>query len=140
MKTLRSVLFTLTVLLLATAAQAQQTNVRADIPFDFFAGDRMYPAGEYWLTSMPSNDAIVRIGGIDEITTQNLTSNACRNATGSKETKLVFRRVGENYFLYQVWVAGNLDGREFFKTRAETLLAKNHDKSEYVIVAASIAK
>ena len=35
MKTLPSVLFTLTVLLLATAAQAQQTNVRADIPFNF---------------------------------------------------------------------------------------------------------
>jgi len=139
MKTLRSILLTLAVLLLATAAQAQQTNVRADIPFNFFAGERMYPAGEYWLTSMPSNDAVVRIGSVDE-TSHNLLSNTCSNVTGAKTTKLVFRRVGQNYFLYQVWVAGNQDGREFFKTRAETLLAQNHDKPEMVIVAANIAQ
>ena len=139
MKTLRSILLTLAVLLLTTAAQAQQTNVRADIPFNFFAGERMYPAGEYSLTSMPSNDAVVRIGGIDK-TSRNLLSNTCSNVRGAKETKLVFRRVGENYFLYQVWVAGNLEGREFFKTRAERLLAQNREKSEMVIVAANIAK
>ena len=140
MKTLRSVLFTLAVLLLAAAAQAQQTNVRADIPFDFFAGNHMYPAGEYWLTSTPTNDAIIRIGGVEETPARNLPTNACMNPTGSKETKLVFRRVGGDYFLYQVWVAGNTEGREFFRTRAETLLAKNGDKPNYVIVAANLAK
>lgn len=140
MKTLRSTLFTLTVLLLATAAQAQQTNVRADIPFNFYAGDRIYPAGEYSLMSIPSNNAVVRIGGVDETPTQSLLSNTCTNVAGAKQTKLVFRRVGENYFLYQVWVAGNLDGREFFKTRAETLLAQNQEKPELVIVAANITK
>lgn len=140
MKILRSVLFVFAVLLLATAAKAQQTNVRADIPFNFYAGDHMYSAGEYWLTSPSNNDAIIRIGGIEQAPGQNLMSNTCRNTTGAKETKLVFRRVGENYFLYQVWVAGNLDGREFFKTRAETLMAKNHEQSEIVIVAANITK
>lgn len=46
MNNLRSVLFALIVLLMATAAQAQQTNVKAKIPFDFVVGDRAYPAGE----------------------------------------------------------------------------------------------
>jgi hypothetical protein len=140
MKILRSVLFVFAVLLLAAAAQAQQTNVRANIPFNFYAGDHMYAAGEYWLTSSFNNDAIVHIGGIEQAPGENLMSNTCRNTAGANETKLVFRRVGENYFLYQVWLAGNLDGREFFKPRAETLLAKNHEKSEIVIIAANITK
>ncbi len=52
MKNLRSALLALTVLLLATAAHAQQTNVKADVPFDFVVGDRAYSAGEYTVKSM----------------------------------------------------------------------------------------
>jgi hypothetical protein len=52
MKNLRSVIFVLAVLLMATAANAQQTNVKANVPFDFVVGDRAYPAGEYSLKSM----------------------------------------------------------------------------------------
>lgn len=140
MKILRSVLFVFAVLLLAAAAQAQQTNVKAAIPFNFFAGDHMYPAGEYWLMSLPRNDTIVRIGGVEQAPAQNLMSSACSEAAYAKETKLVFRRVGENYFLYQVWAAGCTEGREFSKGRAETMLTRNHEKQDLVIVAANITK
>jgi hypothetical protein len=47
--------------------------------------------------------------------------------------------VGDNYFLYEIWTAGNLSGREFSKSRAEVLLAQNHEKPELVIVAANIS-
>jgi hypothetical protein len=140
MKNLRYAFLILAVLLAATAVRAQETKVRANIPFDFIVGDRAYPAGQYSLNSLPGNDAVIRIDGDPEVPTVHLLSNSCQSANPSKETKLIFRRMGENYFLYQVWLAGNIDGREFLKSRTEVLLAKNHEKPETVIVAANISK
>src|SRR5271157_5420083 len=116
MKNLRSILFALTVLLLATAAQAQQTHVNANVPFDFVVGDHTYPAGEYALKSLTNNN-IVRIDDIQEPATNMVMSIGCTSITPSEKTKLVFHRVGGNYFLYQVWVEGSLSGREFPMSR-----------------------
>ena len=139
MKNLRSVLSVLAVLLMATAAQAQQAKVSAVVPFNFIAGDTVYPAGEYSISSL-SNSPVVRISNTDRDTSAMMLSHACVNAAPSTESKLVFHRIGENYFLYQVWVAGNQSGREFNRTKAEVQLAQNHEQSEQVIVAANITK
>jgi hypothetical protein len=61
MKNLRSVLGVLTVLLMATTAQAQQTHVKANVPFDFVVGDRAYPAGEYSLKSIVDDGSVIQI-------------------------------------------------------------------------------
>ena len=140
MKILRSFLITLTVLLMAAAAYGQQTKVKANVPFDFYAGDKVYPAGEYTLNSMSTNDAVVRIDGNPEVSSAYLASNACANATPSTQTTLVFRRMGANYFLPKVWVAGNSQGREFPLTRTERLLVKNGTKAETITVAANVTK
>jgi hypothetical protein len=58
----------------------------------------------------------------------------------SKETKLVFHRMGGLYFLYQVWTAGNDTGREFPKGRIEVQMAQNRETPEVVIVAALISR
>ena len=42
-------------------------------------------------------------------------------------TTLVFQRLGDNYFLYQVWTAGNSLGREFPMSKAEVQVAKNYN-------------
>ena len=139
MKIFRSFLIALTALVMASTAKAQQTNVKVDVPFDFYAGDRIYPAGEYRLSSMHSSDAIIRIDGSPEVQSANLPSNSCADTRPSTQTKLVFRRIGSNYFLYQVWAAGNSDGRQFPVSRAQMRLAEN-GKSENVVVAANTTK
>jgi hypothetical protein len=140
MKSRRSVLFVLAVLLIATAVQAQGTKVHATIPFDFVVGDRAYPAGEYFLRPMDRNSTIIQIENEGEITAGLVLSNVCTSTVPSAKTKLVFRRSGENYFLYQVWVEGHASGREFPRSRTEMRLAQNHEKSELVIVAANISR
>ena len=140
MKNLRSVLLALTVLLMATAAQAQQTHVKADIPFDFVVGDRAYPAGEYLLKSMTSNDVVIRIDNTQEILTGTSISNVCTSSTPPATTKLVFHRMGDHYFLYQIWTEGNQSGREFSKSREEIQLAQNREKPKLVIVAANTSR
>jgi hypothetical protein len=140
MKTLRSVLFVLAVLLLATSARAQQNGVKADVPFDFVVGNRAYPAGEYILRAALNDGGIIRIENMNEVSAAFAQSNSCSKATPSPETKLVFHRMGGHYFLYQLWTAGNSTGREFPKGRIEIQLAQNHEKPEVVMVAAVISR
>ena len=139
MKNLRTVLFALTVLLLASAAQAQTTNVKASIPFDFVVGDHAYSAGEYTVQSLSQGSAAIRIDNADESEKGMTLSNACQRLHAADGTTLVFQRLGDNYFLYQVWTAGNSLGREFPMSKKEVRLAKNYSKPELVIVAANIS-
>jgi hypothetical protein len=138
MKNLRAILLTLTVLLLATAAQAQTTNVKASVPFDFVVGDHAYPAGDYTVKSMAIDSAAIRIDNADESEKGITLSNACERLHPADGTTLVFQRMGNNYFLYQIWTEGNSAGREFPKSKTEVQLAKNY-KPELVIVAANIS-
>jgi hypothetical protein len=139
MKNVRSILFALTVLLLATAAQAQTTNVKASIPFDFVVGDHAYSAGEYTVKSLSQGSAAIRIDNADESEKGMTLSNACQKGQPANGTTLVFQRMGDSYFLYQVWTEGNTTGREFRMSKAQVQLAKNNSKPELVIVAANIS-
>jgi hypothetical protein len=140
MKNLRSILFVLAAILLVPAARAQQNGVKADVPFDFVVGNRAYPAGEYILKAALSNGGVIRIENLNEVSAAFTSSNPCSKVTPSAETKLVFHRMGGHYFLYQMWTAGNLTGREFPKGRIEVELAQNHESPEVVIVAANISR
>lgn len=137
MKNARFVLLGLSVLLMAAAAQAQQTKVQANVPFDFVVGDRTYPAGEYSLRSVTNDGAVIQL--TNDVDARNVNSNSCRNATPATQTKLVFRKMGDEYFLYQVWIEGNLSGREFPRSDIEIRLAQQHEKSKLVLVAANIS-
>ena len=139
MKNLRSILFALTVLLLATAAQAQTTDVKASIPFAFVVGNHSYSAGEYTVKSLSQSSAAIRIDNADESEKGMTLSNECQKAQPATQTVLVFQRLGDNYFLYQVWTAGNSLGREFPMSKKEVQLAKNYGEPELVMVAANIS-
>ena len=141
MKNPRSILLALTVLLLATAAQAQTTNVKASIPFNFVVGDHAYPAGEYTVKSLSQGSAAIRIDNADESEKGVTLSLSCTKNKGQRAdgTTLVFQRMGDSYFLYQVWTAGNSLGREFPMSKKEVQLAKNYSNPELVIVAANIS-
>lgn len=138
MKTLRSALVAFAVLFVATAAHAQTTKVAATIPFNFVAGDRAYPAGDYLF----SNDGkVLRIANAEDDSADKMVlSQACETVKPSDKTKVVFRQMGSNYFLKEIWVAGETRGRELPKSKSETQLAQNHENSESIIIAANLVK
>jgi hypothetical protein len=129
----------LTVLLLATAAQAQTTNVKASIPFDFVVGDHAYTAGEYTVKSLSQSSSAIRIDNADESEKGITLANECQKGQPATQTTLVFQRLGNNYFLYQIWTEGNSLGRQFRVSKKETQLAMNYRKPELVVVAANIS-
>ena len=136
MKTLRSALVALAALFMTTAAHAQ--TVQATVPFNFVAGDRAYPAGDYVISN---SGAVLRIASTENPSSDELIlSRACEKATPSDKTKVVFHQMGGEYFLHQIWVDGDTRGRELPKSKSEMRLAQNHEKSESVIVAANLVK
>ena len=140
MKHLRSVLFVFTALLLATAAHAQSTNVTASVPFDFVVANQAYPAGDYAVKSISNTGVPILIRNSDEAEKGIVLSGSCSSVKPSTTTKLVFHRMGGQYFLYQVWQEGNTTGREFPLSKREIQLARNSSKPEIVIVAANLTR
>lgn len=137
MKNLHSILASLALLLMATAAHAQQATLTGTVPFNFVVGDRTYPAGDYIFRN--SGD-VLKISNAEQSKTEMAVSNACGGSTPSKDSKLVFERMGGYYFLRQIWVVGYSQGRELPRSRTEVRLAQNHEKPESIIVAANISR
>ena len=140
MKHLRLILFAFTALLLATAANAQSTNVTASVPFDFVVADHAYPAGDYVVKSISDTGVPILIRNTDESENGIALSNTCSSGKPAPTTKLVFHRMNGQYFLYQIWREGSTEGREFPTSKTEMRLARNSDKPELVIVAANLTR
>ena len=138
MKNLRSILFVLAALLLATAAHAQSTNVTASVPFAFVVADHEYAAGDYAVKSVSESGVPSLIDKKDEAERGMALSTACSSAKPSPTTRLVFHRMGNAYFLYQIWQEGSSRGREFPTSKTEIELARNSIQPEVVIVAANL--
>lgn len=133
-----SLVSVLGLLLVAACANAQSVNVKANVPFDFMVGKSTLPAGEYSIQSISSgtSDLLAIRGGK---TNQMLTSaNHAETLNPSKNSRLVFHKYGDQYFLSQIWLQGERAGREFRITRREAEVAKNVPTSEDVIVLAAL--
>ncbi len=100
---------------------AGDPRVTINIPFAFQAGKTALPAGEYDIDKIMPH--VVRVVSTDGSLACLIVSNAVANPTGPPETKLVFNRYGEKYFLSQVWLADNY-GHEFRPSRAERETAR----------------
>ena len=119
-------LFTLlvTMVLLAVGSLYAQTGeVRAAIPFDFTAGKMSLPAGQYSITAMTDAGRVLCVSGREG--SGFISSHPVEKIEAPSQTKLVFRRYGDRYFLYQIWVEGNNRGRELPMTPLEKELASN---------------
>lgn len=105
----------------ATSAFAQSNTLLADIPFDFYVGERLLIAGKYTVT--PTRDAsVLRVSGPDGsayIMTAGTKPNQPNN------DRLVFRRYGTSSFLASVYWSGYSNGREVQTSPMERQLAKN---------------
>jgi hypothetical protein len=139
MKNLLSFVLVGASLFVVSAARAQEIRVKADIPFDFVAGNRAYPAGSYRIEPIENTTALL-LEDANKSGLAMVMPHACQSVTPAESTKLVFHRVGDTYFLSQIWVEGRSTGREFAETKRETQLARNGENSQDIIVAANLTK
>jgi hypothetical protein len=74
MKTIKSILFALAMLVMVTVAKAQEIKLRSTVPFDFVVGERAYPAGEY---SFKADGIVLQIVNTEQGSLNKVLSNAC---------------------------------------------------------------
>jgi hypothetical protein len=102
---------------LTTGAFAASNKQTANVPFEFHLGDRVMPAGNYTIRQLTDESLVIsnEAGGAKSVA---LTFSAQRNATET-EAKLVFRHIGDQYFLVQVWGTNTELGRALIPSRLQ---------------------
>ena len=124
----------------ATQVARAQEPLEVNIPFAFVAGDTTLPAGEYRVQKLDGNSAVMLIRCTEPRSAIMVVTNATRTGKQQEQSKLVFHKYGEHYFLSQVWNAGFSSGRELLKTQREkeiALSAKLETHNQIILVASA---
>ena len=139
MKSLRS---QITICLLFTAAaitlSAQTTNQRlmtVNVPFAFSVEDHSMPEGKYTIFTVTPERSI-RIVSSDG--KHSAIVNTLPNYANlpSENSRLVFHRYGDEYFLTQVWTAGQDVARNPLSTKRAMEIASSGGKPQTFTVLA----
>ncbi len=104
-------------LLAASAVHAQTLSV--EVPFAFSASGDKYPAGHYKL-SPATGDRSIRIDGPENHRgfAVVITRLAAAIHTTPKDAHVVFDKVGEQYFLSEIWFPDQ-DGYDMHNTKVK---------------------
>ena len=111
----------LSLLMAAGSAHAQTIRVRANIPFSFSVNNETLPPGRYDLQSFGSADGkTLMIRDCSLRARALVTAHGVQSVEASKQTKLIFNRRGDQYFLSEIWVAGNDSGHQLAPSSRES--------------------
>jgi hypothetical protein len=113
---------------MAAASSFARTNEKLFfyVPFNFTVGSTNLPAGQYTIEPIGIARLIIRNADGDAIGTA-VTVNV-QSSTTQKQSQLMFRRYGNQYFLAQIWTEGDNQGRELIQSQIEQELSKSTPK------------
>jgi hypothetical protein len=127
-------LLTAVLLMAAGSASAQLggvQEVRANVPFDYKVGNTLMKSGQCSIKPAGTANALaIRSEG-----SQAMILTGAVSSNPAAETKLVFRKYGDQYFLAQIWVEGDETGASLPKTRFEKELMSRVQPDSVVILA-----
>jgi len=100
------------------------------VPFDFVAAGKTLPAGEYFIvrSTLDSQD-ILSLRRVDNNEGIYILTSTVRSNWAPKDSKLVFNRYEDQYFLAEFWNSGEESGRKVIKSDKERTLARDTEKA-----------
>lgn len=116
-------------MLAVVSVQAQsESKLAVNIPFDFQIGNKVLPAGEYSVKRLTQTSMLIRSadGQRSAIAVTPRTARTGENEKAAQE-RLVFHKLGNQYFLAQVWMNKGSEGRELNKSDAERQAVKEQN-------------
>ncbi|SRR6266540_6017394 len=124
--------------IVANAQIDSDSIIEANVPFSFVVGKTTLPAGKYEIKGFDDNTPAVLELRAKGRKTINFETEAAQMRDGEPATKteLVFDKVGDKYFLSQVWVAGNGSGSQLVKSKMEKRVEGDGTRTERHTVAA----
>jgi hypothetical protein len=108
----------LTVLLAATSGFSQSHKIRTKIAVEFSAAGTTFPAGQYDFV-YDAGHRVVTVRGTDNALVAQvpiITWLAGAMHTTPKDSHVVFDKIGDKYFLSELWIAG-MDGIDLLSTK-----------------------
>ena len=114
------------------ASAQNQILVRANVPFDFVAQGKTFSAGQYVISRLHSELLGIRHAKSMEVTL--LSESPVGGGSVQSQSKIVFHRYGDRYFLAQVWTSGDSYGSGLHKSEEEKRLEKSQTESRLVAV------
>jgi hypothetical protein len=138
MKTART-LITICLFLTAASVFAQmrssQQLMKVNIPFAFGVEDQSLPAGQYLVFTVTPERSIrlTSTDGKHSAIVNDLPNHA---SEPSQNSRLVFHRYGNEYFLAEVWTAGQDVARNPLSSKRAMESASNGEKPETFTVVA----
>jgi hypothetical protein len=136
-RTLISICLLLTAATVFAQMRSSQQLMKVDIPFAFSVEDYSLPAGEYLvLTVTPERSIrVVSADGKHSAIVNTLPNYA---SSPSENSRLVFHRYGNEYFLAQVWTAGQNVGRNPLSSKRAIEIASTGGKPQTIAVIALV--
>jgi hypothetical protein len=127
----------------AVAANAQvesDATVEANIPHSFVVEKTTLPAGKYTISAADPHDnpSVMEIRSADGRTAVFFETDGAIPRQTPAKTELVFDKVGDTYFLSEIFVAGENGGAKLPKSRMEESLEGKGMKAETHSVAALV--
>jgi len=140
MKSLRTViticlLFTAAAITLYAQTTPSQLLMKVNVPFSFAVEGRYLPAGEYAIFTVTPERSIriVSTDGRHSAIVNTLPNYA---SSPSANSRLLFHRYGDEYFLTQVWTAGQNVARNPLSTKRAMEIASSGGKPQAFTVLA----
>jgi hypothetical protein len=111
-------------------AQIVGGELEAKIPFEFTAGSTRLPAGTYLIRPTGEYGApILELTTVDSKVGV-LLETIPAQAKPDQTSELIFDKMGDRYFLREIWAQGTAEGYTLEKPRAERQLEKGGHKAE----------
>jgi hypothetical protein len=123
------------------SANAQLINpVRAKIPFAFSMGDKKLQAGEYTFRGLSPASKMMLASSVDANTSVFQWTFGIQVLTAKNESKLVFHRYGDQYFLEQIWLSGEKEGTQVPESRSERTIRRQLAQTQQSNLSGKVTK
>ena len=121
----------------ASAQSDSDEIIVADIPYDFVVRDQTLPAGRYTIkVSDDTNLNVLVLRSANGRRSALFQTQDIQADQTPRQTELTFNKIGDTYFLSQIWLAGSDQGVALEKSKAEQKLEDGGMKSERHAVSA----
>lgn len=108
-----------------TRASAQVVDtIVADVPFGFVVRDNTLPAGSYTIKRLDSQPGVMEIRDAEGERVLVFLTRSAQASKEPKQSELIFDRIGDRYFLSEIFEHENRTGVDLPKSRTERSLEK----------------
>ncbi len=125
----------------ANAQALEEGTIEADVPFAFIVGEKTFPAGKYTLKRADdTNPGVLEIRNDKGRRTVFFEAETTQANQYPRQTNLVFDKIGDEYFLSEIWASDTNLGYRLPKTSAEKSLEGGDIKTELRSILAKVLR